>query len=98
MTAIHGEVEHESDGKVARQGGADLRAVEDQLARPLKDPLAALGGGIGSQCLACQLVQGAADDSLHLAHPQLYCARQAGIHSLYPVNLLPWSATTTAVA
>lgn len=77
----------------AVKGRADLRTVEDQLARPLKDPLAALGGGIGSQRLACQLVQGAANDSLHLTHPQLHCPCQAGVHSLYPVNLLAWMST-----
>ena len=74
----------------------DLRAIEDQLARPFQDPLAALGGGISSQGLARQLVQGAADDPLHLTHPQLHRPCQAGVHRLYPINLLACRMTSHA--
>jgi len=74
----------------------DLRAIEDQLAWPFQDPFAALGGGIGSQGLARQLVQGAADDPLHLTHPQLHRPCQAGVHRLYPVNLLTYRKTAHA--
>ena len=74
----------------------DLRAIEHQLARPFQDPLAALSGGIGSQGLASQLVQGAPDDPLHLTHPQLHCPRQARVHCLYPVNLLTYRMTPHA--
>lgn len=77
---------------------ADLRAVEDQLAGPLQDPLAALSNSVGSQGLARQLVQGAPDDPLHLAHPQLHRPCQAGVHCLQPVNLLTWTMCITCAA